>query len=135
MTRWTETVFGPARAYTLVACALFGVALSSGCSSAAPAGPGAVVDDPYESCASGDICDDDLSCIATSLPASTGFSGYFCSSACASDSDCVQDVTGFDAACVNDQCYLTCPSSDACPYSQTCLTFDSNTGPISLCTP
>jgi hypothetical protein len=128
-----ETVSRPARAYTWIACALFGVTLSSGCSSSAR------TDDPYESCASGDICDDGLDCEATQLPASTGFSGSFCTSGCNTDSDCVQDVTNYAAICVTNgdisQCYLTCPSDDTCPYSQSCLTFDSTAGALSLCTP
>jgi hypothetical protein len=128
MSPWRETVFRPARAYTWIACALFGLVLSSGCTKT-------TTDAPYESCDPGDLCDDGLDCSETTLPASTGFSGDFCTSGCASDSDCIPDVSGFAAACVNDQCYLTCPSDDTCPYSQSCLTFDSNAGPISLCTP
>ena len=51
-------------------------------------------------------------------------------------SDCLQVPSNYSAACVNGQCYLTCPSgSVSCPYSQGCFTFDSNAGPISLCTP
>ena len=134
MPRWRETVSGPARAYTWIACTLFGVALSSGCTTTVT--PATVVtDDPYESCETGDLCTGGLDCLPTSLPASTGFSGQLCTSTCSSDADCLQDVSNFSAVCVNDQCYLTCPSSDSCPYSQGCLTFDSNAGPISLCTP
>jgi hypothetical protein len=130
-----ETVVGSARVYAWAACILFGAALSSGCSSSPPADE-VNTDDPYESCVPGDYCNGDLDCSPTTLPASSGFSGDFCTSGCNSDSDCLQVPTNYDAACVNGQCYLTCPTgSDSCPYSQSCFTFDSNAGPISLCTP
>jgi hypothetical protein len=91
---------------------------------------------PYDSCGSGDTCSGGLACIDTTLPASTGFTGSFCSSTCNTDSDCVQVPTSFAANCVNGQCYLTCPSNDACPFDQSCLTFtDQNNNAISLCTP
>jgi hypothetical protein len=111
---------------TLFAC----VALWSGCTSSR------VTDDPYESCDPGDYCRGGLACADTTLPVSSGFSGSLCTSDCGSDSDCLQLVSNFDAACVNGQCYLTCPAGGgSCPYSQGCFTFSSNTGPISLCTP
>jgi hypothetical protein len=112
---------------TLLAC----VALWSGCTS-----PSHVVDDPYDSCDPSDDCSGGLSCAGTTLPVSSGFSGNLCTSACGSDGDCLQLVENFDAACVNGQCYLTCPAGGgSCPYDQGCFTFASNTGPISLCTP
>jgi hypothetical protein len=130
MSRRRETVFGVARVYTSMACIVFGAALSSGCSSSV------VTDDPYESCVGGDDCAGGLTCADTTLPVSSGFSGSLCTSACNQDTDCLQVPENFSAACVNGQCYLTCPSgSDTCPYSQGCFTFDSNAGPISLCTP
>lgn len=91
---------------------------------------------PYDSCSSGDDCSGGLACVSTTLPASTGFTGYLCTSTCSQDSDCVQVPSSFAANCINSQCYLTCPSNDACPYDQSCLTFsDQNGNPISLCSP
>jgi hypothetical protein len=114
----------PYSAAAVVAVALF----AAGC-------PNTPVE-PYDSCGSGDSCSGGLSCIDTSLPASTGITGSFCSSACQQDSDCVQVPTNFAANCVNDQCYLTCPSSDSCPYDQSCVQFtDQNGNAISLCSP
>jgi hypothetical protein len=118
-----ETVFGSARVYAWAACILFGAALSSGCSSS-PA-PDVNTDDPYESCT------------PTTLPASSGYSGDFCTSTCSSDSDCVQVPSNYAAACVNDQCYLTCLSDGDCPDGQACFQFvdSSSNTTISLCTP
>jgi hypothetical protein len=128
-----ETVFGSARVYALAASMALGVVLSSACSSATPVN----TEDPYESCEPGDNCTAGLYCLGTSLPASSGYSGYFCTSGCNSDADCVQVPTNFDANCVNGQCYLTCPGgSDSCPYDQSCFQFTDSTGaPINLCTP
>ena len=111
---------------------LFGalVLSSSACSGSAPA-----VDEPYESCILGDVCNGGLYCQGTTLPISSGYSGNLCTSGCNSDNDCLQLVQSYDAVCVNAQCYLTCPASDACPYSQGCFTFDSPAGLIGLCTP
>lgn len=93
-------------------------------------------DDPYDSCNAGDECSGGLACLETTLPATSGFSGNLCTSSCSVDTDCVQVPTNFAANCVNGQCYLTCPSSDSCPFSQSCLTFtDQNGNPVSLCTP
>ena len=98
--------------------------------------PPTPTDDPYESCSAGDNCSGGLTCAATTLPASTGYSGSFCTSTCMADTDCLQVPANYAANCVNGQCYLTCPSSDTCPDSQSCLTFsDQNGNPISLCTP
>jgi hypothetical protein len=91
---------------------------------------------PYESCASGDDCSGGLVCAETSLPASTGYTGSFCTSTCNADSDCLQVPSNYDANCVTGQCYLTCPSSDSCPDGQSCLTFQDQSGnSVSLCTP
>jgi hypothetical protein len=120
----------------LRACAgsiLFGATFALGCSSTPPS---SAVDDPYDSCSGGDECSGGLACIDTTLPVSSGYSGSLCTSTCGSDSDCLQVPENYSAACVNGQCYLTCPSgSGTCPYSQGCFTFDSNAGSISLCTP
>ncbi len=92
--------------------------------------------EPYDSCVAGDTCSGGLTCADTTLPASSGYSGSFCTSQCSSDGDCIQVPTNYAATCVNGQCYLTCPSDDTCPFSQSCLTFtDQNGDPISLCTP
>jgi hypothetical protein len=137
MSRWGEMVtalrrkrrwLGP---LLLLPSVLAGGALLAACGS-----PVRVVDDPYDSCSAGDDCRGGLVCADTTLPASSGYSGSFCTSGCSSDADCLQLVSNFDAVCVNDQCYLTCPAgSQSCPYSQGCFTFGSNAGPISLCTP
>lgn len=131
MPRATETVLGLARAHLGIGSVLCAVALASGCGSPAP-----ILDEPYESCSGGDVCRGGLACADTTLPVSSGYSGSFCTSTCGSDADCLQVPENYSAACVNGQCYLTCPAGgETCPYSQGCFTFDSNSGPISLCTP
>jgi len=96
----------------------------------------AVVDQPYESCLAGEVCAKGLYCTPTNLPASSGISGYFCTSGCTYDSDCLQLVQNYDAVCVSNLCYLTCPSgSSTCPYDQGCFTFDTNIDTLDLCTP
>jgi hypothetical protein len=117
-----------------LACIALGGALTSACSSATSSNVPS--DEPYDSCDPGDDCRGGLDCSQTTLPVSSGFSGNLCTSGCGSDSDCLQLVENFSAECINGQCYLTCPTGgDSCPYSQGCFTFDSNTGPVSLCTP
>jgi hypothetical protein len=112
-------------------CVLLGAALSTGCSASSRA-----TDYPYESCSPGDYCTGGLACADTTLPISSGYSGSFCTSTCNTGADCLQVPQNFSAECVNAQCYLTCPTGgETCPYSQGCFTFDSNAGPISLCTP
>ena len=114
----------------------FGLVMAAVLAAACGPTPGPPVDDDYDTCNQGDDCADGLDCLATTLPASTGFTGLFCTSTCNTDSDCLQVPTSFAAACVNNQCYLTCPSNDACPFGQSCLSFtDQNGNPISLCTP
>jgi hypothetical protein len=98
--------------------------------------PPPVIENPYETCYAGDICAGGLTCAATTLPATSGYTGYFCTSVCYTDSDCVQVPTNYTATCVNSQCYLTCPAGrSTCPYDQSCFTFDSSLGSIDLCTP
>jgi hypothetical protein len=117
-------------------CALFGAVMAAGCGSSAPASSPPITDNPYETCYAGDICAGGLTCAATNLPASSGYTGYFCTSGCNLDRDCVQVPASYSATCVNGQCYLTCPAgSSTCPYDQGCFTFDSNVGPVDLCTP
>jgi hypothetical protein len=126
-----RTPLGCARAFAWMTCALFAVALLGGCGT-----PARATDDPYESCSGDDLCAGGLACADTTLPITSGYSGSFCTSTCGSDLDCVQVPQNYSAACVNGQCYLTCPGGgESCPYSQGCFTFDSNAGPISLCTP
>jgi hypothetical protein len=100
-------------------------------------GPVTVVDDPYESCNPSDSCSQNTACLATTLPASSGFTGYLCTVTCASDSNCPQDLTNYASICVNSQCYTQCPSGGAsCPYGTGCVTFsDQNGNLVNLCTP
>ncbi len=103
-------------------------------------GAGCVVstpeDNPYDVCAPGDICAGGLTCAASTLPAGSSFTGSFCTSGCNTSADCLQVPQNQTATCVNGQCYLQCPSGGIdCPYGQACFTFDSNVGPISLCSP
>jgi|GEM_PF-3378546 len=107
--------------------------VSSGCR-IEPVGP--AVDDPYESCYPGDRCTQGTACLDTTLPASAGYTGSLCTVTCNVDLDCPQDLTNYASICVNSQCYTQCPTgSRSCPYGTGCITFDSNTGPISICTP
>jgi hypothetical protein len=98
---------------------------------------GAVVDQPYSSCTPGDACGQGTVCAATTLPASSGFTGSFCTNGCNVGSDCLMDLTNYATSCVNSQCYITCPAGGgSCPYGTGCLTFmDQNGNPINLCTP
>ena len=117
------------------ACMLFGLGVATGVAGCG-AGSGYSTDSPSESCYAGDYCNQGLNCQTTTLPASAGFSGNFCTSSCYDSSDCAQLVSNYDAICVNGQCYLQCPTGGSnCPYGQGCLTFDSNVGPVSLCSP
>ncbi len=128
MSSRTKVVSKMALLRALVGCLVIGAPVA-GCSSSATVSP-------YESCSGGDVCGGGLACIDTTLPVSSGYSGSFCTSSCGSDADCVQVPENYSAACVNGQCYLTCPGGGAtCPYSQGCFTFDSNEGAVSLCTP
>lgn len=91
---------------------------------------------PYDLCVAGDVCAGGLTCAASTLPAGSSFTGSFCTSGCNTALDCVQVPQNQTATCVNGQCYLQCPSGGVdCPYGQACFTFDSNVGPISLCSP
>jgi hypothetical protein len=130
-----ETVFRVAGVCKWMACVLFVAAAASGCTTTVA--PDVVTEDPYQSCEPGDDCSGGLTCSPTTLPASTGYTGDFCTSSCGSASDCLQVPDNFTAQCVNGQCYLTCPTgSGSCPYDQQCLTFDDQNGnAIDLCTP
>jgi len=91
---------------------------------------------PYDLCSAGDVCAGDLTCATSTLPAGSSFTGAFCTSGCNTGADCVQVPQNQTATCVNGQCYLQCPTGGIdCPYGQACFTFDSNVGPISLCSP
>jgi hypothetical protein len=115
---------------------LLGAVMAASCGSSTPAASTAVTDNPYETCYANDICLGGLTCAQTTLPASSAYTGFFCTSGCNYNSDCVQVPSNYNAACVDGQCYLTCPAgSSTCPYDQGCFTFDSNVGPLDLCTP
>jgi hypothetical protein len=115
-------------------CTLFGAAMAAGCGGGG-GNPAPIVDQPYETCYSGDVCAQGLYCTQTLLPASSGYTGFFCTSGCTYDTDCVQLVQNYNAVCVSGQCYLSCPAgSSTCPYDQGCFTFNDN-GLIDLCTP
>ena len=119
-------------------CTLFGVLLAAGCGGgqrAASTGP--KVDQPYEPCYAGEVCETGWTCAPTTLPASSGYTGdYFCTSGCTYDTDCVQISGNYPPACIDNQCYQTCPAGNsACFPEQSCFTFDSNLGAIDLCTP
>jgi hypothetical protein len=100
-------------------------------------GPVVVVDDPYESCNPGDSCSQGTACLATTLPASSGFTGSLCTVSCNTSNDCPQDLTNFASICVNSQCYTQCPSGGAsCPFGTGCITFQDQGGNlVNLCTP
>jgi hypothetical protein len=121
----------------LLTCMLFGAVMAAGCgSSPSTDNTAPIIDNPYDTCYAGDTCAGGLTCAGTTLPASSGYTGYFCTSGCSLDTDCLQVPTNYSASCVNEQCYLTCPAgSSSCPYGQSCFTFDSNLGSIDLCTP
>ncbi len=96
----------------------------------------APADSPYDVCTPGDICAAGLTCASSTLPAGSSFTGTFCTSGCNTGADCVQVPQNQTATCVNGQCYLQCPAGGIdCPYGQACFTYDSNVGPISLCSP
>lgn len=100
--------------------------------------PVGVVANPYESCdPTLDTCAQQLDCLATTLPASAGYTGYLCTVTCATDADCPQDLNNYAAVCVNEQCYTSCPDGGAaCPYGTQCLAFTDDTGAeVDLCSP
>ena len=96
-----------------------------------------VVDQPYESCQAGDVCDQGTVCSATTLPVSAGFTGNLCTVQCNVDTDCPQDLSNFASICVNGQCYTQCPDGGAnCPYGTGCVTFqDQDANEFNICTP
>ena len=92
----------------------------------------------YESCDDTvDTCPGGLACLVSTLPASAGFTGEFCSTSCNFATDCPQLIANFDAICVNSLCYIQCPNGGAnCPYGTGCATFaDQNGDAVDLCTP
>jgi hypothetical protein len=111
--------------------ALCCLVLLAACTSPAP------VDQPYESCTLNEGCSQGTGCLATTLPASAGFTGASCTTGCSQDADCLQDLNNYDAICVNGQCYIECPGGGAsCPYGTGCLNFsDQNGGDVTVCTP
>lgn len=119
----------------LLTSLLLGITMVAGCGSSnppPPSGGGPIVDQPYETCYADDVCAGGLYCAPTTLPASTGFTGYFCTSGCNYDGDCLQLSSNYAAVCVGGQCYLSCPNGNySCPYDQDCFTY----GDIALCTP
>ncbi len=136
MSRPKKTVFRAASVFPWVSGFLFVAMAASGCTTTVTT-PDVPTEDPYESCEPGDDCTGGTACAETTLPASDGYSGYFCTNNCSDATDCQGTPSGYDAECVNGQCYLTCPTgSGSCPYSQGCFTFsDQNGNPIDLCTP
>ncbi len=95
------------------------------------------VDEPYESCQPGDVCDQGTVCSGTTLPVSAGFTGNLCTVGCTVDTDCPQDLSNFSSICVNSQCYTQCPDGGAnCPYGTGCVTFQDQDGnEFNICTP
>jgi hypothetical protein len=94
--------------------------------------------EPYETCDdTTDVCDQGLSCLPTTLPVATGYTGELCTSTCQDDSDCAQDLSNFASICVNGQCYTQCPDGGAnCPYGTSCLEFNDDAGnAIDICSP
>jgi hypothetical protein len=95
------------------------------------------VDQPYESCTASEGCTQGTGCIESTLPASAGYTGNFCSTGCNNSNDCLQDLSNYAAICVNGACYIQCPAGgQTCPYGTGCLDFtDQNNDIVSLCTP
>jgi hypothetical protein len=101
-----------------------------------PATPPPTEISPYDACSAGELCAGGLTCTTSTLPAGSSFTGAFCTAGCNTSADCPQVPENQTATCVNGQCYLQCPTGGIdCPYGQACFTFDSNVGPISLCSP
>lgn len=128
------------RFWQLLACLLLGTFTAVGCGSSTPSDSTTSNSyNAYETCYSTqDICAEGLLfCAPTSLPVSSGYTGYFCTSGCTSDSSCLQVPQNYSAVCVNGQCYLSCPGGSAtCPGDQGCFTFDTTSGgQLDLCTP
>jgi hypothetical protein len=94
------------------------------------------LDGAYEACNPGDACDQGTVCVETTLPASAGFQGTFCTNGCNTSNDCLQDLSD-SVLCVNSQCYFQCPANGgACPNGTACLSFqDQNGVETDLCTP
>lgn len=90
---------------------------------------------PYENCSAGEGCTQGTACIQSTVGSS--YSGYFCSNSCNTSNDCLQDLNNYDAICVNDACYIQCPTGgQTCPYGTQCFAFTDQTGgEVDLCTP
>jgi hypothetical protein len=103
----------------------------------AACGGGGQVDAPYESCALNEGCSQGTGCLASTLPASTGYTGASCTTGCNASGDCLQDLSNYAAICVNSQCYIQCPQgSSTCPYGTGCVTFTDQEGiAVDICTP
>jgi hypothetical protein len=102
-----------------------------------PYDPHVVTADAYETCDDLDVCPTGLACLVSTLPASAGFTGAFCSTSCNFATDCPQLIANFDAICVNSLCYIQCPDGGGnCPYGTGCATFaDQDGNAVNLCTP
>src|ERR1700712_4469940 len=91
-------------------CMLFGVGLVTGFTGCGVGGGYGNNAGPYESCSGGVYCAGGaLTCAATTLPVSSGYTGSFCTAGCNYGSDCPQVPQNYEALCVNGQCYLQCP--------------------------
>jgi hypothetical protein len=101
----------------------------------AACGGGGQVDAPYDVCAARDGCSGGTACIQSSLAGV--FTGFFCSAGCSADSDCPQDFSNFPSICLDNACYLSCPTTNSsCPYGSTCNEFSDQTGtPTFACVP
>jgi hypothetical protein len=110
----------------------------AGCYSDSGSGPyGGAIAQPYESCSPRDGCSHGTACLETTLPASAGYTGSLCTVDCGVSADCPQDLSNYEAICVNGQCYTQCPAGGStCPYGTGCLTFSDQYGdPVDICTP
>jgi hypothetical protein len=92
----------------------------------------------YDTCNPGDGCTDPgFVCVASSVPAvsATG-TGGFCTVGCNVDNDCPLVVGNFATICVNNQCYIQCPTGGAnCPFAQACVQFTDSFGAFNICIP
>jgi hypothetical protein len=137
-------------AWRTLTCMLFGAVIAAGCASSTPTKM-LPTNAPYDSCAEGDSCPCDqgyctgglsggLLCEPTNLPASSGYTGSFCTSGCDNDYDCpiAEKYSNNFPVCVNGQCYLKCNPSP-CPYGQSCFEASNVVGGTTIyvyvCTP
>jgi hypothetical protein len=92
----------------------------------------------YDTCNPGDGCTDGFFCVQSSVPAvSAAGTGGFCTVGCNLDTDCPLVVGNFATICVNQQCYIQCPTGGAnCPFTQACVPFTDQTGAtLQICIP